>query len=65
MIGDNEPYDGRVPMGYSQIVQGQYKNVEMALIEIRQDLVADLEGQSWAAKILFDAVRPFLNHETI
>ena len=65
VIGDNEPYDARVPMGYSQIVHGYRKNVEMALIEIRQDLVVDKDGQAWAARILYDAIHPLLNHETV
>jgi predicted N-formylglutamate amidohydrolase len=65
VIGDNEPYDARVPMGYSQIEQGYCKNVEMALIEIRQDLIVDQGGQSWAAQILYDAIYPLLNHETL
>lgn len=64
VIGDNEPYDGRIPLGYSQIEQGYHKNVEMALIEIRQDLIVDQAGQSWAAKILYDAIDPLLSLET-
>ena len=64
LIGDNEPYDARVPMGYSQIVQANQKNVEMALIEIRQDLVTDEAGQTWAAQILYDTIHPLLDQST-
>ncbi|MGB5706973.1 MAG: N-formylglutamate amidohydrolase [Arenicellales bacterium] len=65
VIGDNQPYNAKVPMGYSQIVQANDKNVEMALIEIRQDLVVDEKGQSWAAEVLYDAVYPLLTNTTV
>ena len=64
LIGDNEPYDARVPMGYSQIVQASQKSVEMALIEIRQDLVTDEAGQTWAAQILYDTLHPLIDQGT-
>jgi len=64
-IGDNQPYNAKVPMGYSQIVQANDKKVVMALIEIRQDLVVDEQGQSWAADILYDALYPLLTNTAV
>ena len=40
-IGHNEPYHALNPRGYAMTTHAQDRDVEMALIEIRQDLVAD------------------------
>ena len=64
-IGDNEPYHARQPLGYSLVEHAAKKNVEMALIEIRQDLITDEKGQQWAADILYEVIAPLLEFETL
>jgi len=61
VIGDNEPYHARDPLGYSLVVHGANRNVEIVLLEIRQDLIADSAGQEWAAGIIHDAMKPLLD----
>ena len=65
VVGDNEPYHARNPLGYSLVAHAASKNVEMALIEIRQDLIADEAGQRWAAEILYQIVEPLLDQSII
>ena len=62
IIGDNEPYHARKPLGYSLVEHAAKQNVEMALIEIRQDLIREEEGQRWAADIIFKVVGGLLDH---
>jgi len=61
VIGDNEPYHARDPLGYSLVEHGANRDVEIVLIEIRQDLIADAAGQEWAARIIFEAFNPLLD----
>jgi predicted N-formylglutamate amidohydrolase len=59
-IGDNQPYHANSPQGYAMVAHAEKNNTEMALIEIRQDLICQNDGQHWAADILFDALNPLL-----
>ena len=61
VIGNNEPYHARQPLGYSLVEHAAKKNVEMALIEIRQNLIADDAGQQWAADILYEVISPLID----
>jgi len=60
-IGDNEPYSGRDAHGYSIQEHAERHNLAHALIEIRQDLIADAHGVAlWAdrlARVLDDVLQ--------
>lgn len=59
VVGDNEPYDGALP-GDTLDEEVTAHGLAGALIEIRQDLIADAAGQAeWAAR-LARALRPIL-----
>ncbi len=64
-IGHNQPYHARNPLGYAMMVHAQARDVDMALIEIRQDLIEDHNGQAWAADILHRALVPLLDYSEI
>jgi len=59
-IGDNQPYHARDPMGYAQVEHAEKNGMEMALIEIRQDLIVDEPGQKKAAEILHQVISPLI-----
>jgi predicted N-formylglutamate amidohydrolase len=60
-VGDNEPYFVSDETDYTIPVHGERRNIPHALIEIRQDLLADEKGErEWAqrlARILLEAYR--------
>jgi predicted N-formylglutamate amidohydrolase len=60
-VGDNEPYFVSDETDYTIPVHGERRNIPHALIEIRQDLLADEKGErEWAqrlARILPEAYR--------
>lgn len=52
VIGDNQPYSGRDPEGYSIHTHGGDRGIPNVLIEVRQDLVDTHHGaELWAARI--------------
>lgn len=60
VVGDNEPYSGRNPVGYSLATYGNGMGLAPAVFEIRQDLIEDLENaRIWAAR-LARALEPLL-----
>lgn len=59
-IGNNKPYPARDPKGYAQVTHAEKNGIEMALIEIRQDLIQDSAGQKWAADILYAVLKPII-----
>lgn len=61
LIGDNQPYHARAPLGYAMIKHTAELDVEMILIETRQDLVSEEKGQRWAADILYQVLAPLLD----
>jgi predicted N-formylglutamate amidohydrolase len=59
-IGDNEPYSGRHPAGYTTHVHAQARGLAHVSLEIRQDLIDSPPGvASWAER-LCAALRPIL-----
>jgi predicted N-formylglutamate amidohydrolase len=67
VVGDNEPYSGRAGHGYSIKAHAEDLGLAHALLEIRQDLIADEEGQArWAGvlhRVLKDVLAdPALHH---
>ncbi len=51
VVGDNEPYSGRLK-GDTMWRHGTMRGIAHAIIEIRQDLIADERGQAeWAERI--------------
>jgi predicted N-formylglutamate amidohydrolase len=59
-IGDNEPYSGRHPAGYTTHVHAQTRGLAHVSLEIRQDLIDSPAGvASWAER-LCTALRPVL-----
>jgi len=61
VVGDNEPYAATVLTDFSIVYHGERRALPHVELEVRQDLVADAEGQSaWAerlARVLTTAVR--------
>ena len=58
-VGDNEPYDGAL-IGDTMYDLGTRRGLGHALIEIRQDLVADARGEAAWAERLARLVQPLL-----
>lgn len=54
-VGDNEPYSGR-ELYYTMHRHGEAHGLMQATIEIRQDLIADADGEARWAAILADAL---------
>ncbi|MCY3768397.1 MAG: N-formylglutamate amidohydrolase [Gammaproteobacteria bacterium] len=59
-IGENEPYPATDPEGYAQTVYGHQPGVEFALLEIRQDLIANRQGQRKISEFIHEALIPIL-----
>ena len=52
VVGENQPYSGRDPEGYSIHTHGGDRGIPNVLIEVRQDLVDTHHGaEIWAARI--------------
>ena len=60
VVGDNEPYSGRTGHGYSIRAHAEASGLAHALLEIRQDLIADEEGQARWAGILHRVLKDVL-----
>ena len=52
VVGDNEPYDGRVGRGYGIVEHGERNGLPHALIEIRQDQIDTQRGAEAMAACL-------------
>lgn len=63
-VGANEPYSG-ITHGYGLKVHGIAHGVPHAELEIRQDLIADAEGQGRWTEILAEVLTPILAHPDI
>jgi predicted N-formylglutamate amidohydrolase len=59
-VGDNQPYSGRMRFGYSVEVHATECGLPNVLVELREDLVFDEDGQRRTAALLADALRPIL-----
>jgi predicted N-formylglutamate amidohydrolase len=52
VVGDNEPYDVTDATDYTIPVHGERRGLPHVAIEIRQDLIADADGQrAWSARL--------------
>jgi predicted N-formylglutamate amidohydrolase len=60
VIGDNEPYSGRLQYGYSIASHADAARLPNVLIELREDIVAGEDERRRTAAILADALRPIL-----
>jgi predicted N-formylglutamate amidohydrolase len=65
IVGDNEPYSGRHPAGYTIDIHAEQRGWPGASLEIRQDLIADRAGVLLWADILSRALRPILSDATL
>lgn len=61
IVGDNEPYSGHHTADYSIDTHAESRGMAHAGIEIRQDLIADEEGQARWATVLGDALAGILS----
>lgn len=55
-VGDNQPYDGRFAMGYTLEHHAIGRGLPHAMIELRNDEIANPEGQARWARIVGDAL---------
>jgi len=60
VVGDNQPYSGRLHYGYSIEVHAGETGLPHVLVEMREDLVATAEDQQRTASILVAALAPIL-----
>jgi predicted N-formylglutamate amidohydrolase len=60
VVGDNQPYSGRGRHGYTVETHAQSRGLANALIEVRQDLIAEDDGADAWADRLAQALRPAL-----
>lgn len=56
VVGDNEPYSARDPLGYTMSAHGTDRNIPHVAIEIRQDLIDTHQGAEKWACIMADAI---------
>lgn len=56
VVGDNEPYSGREPAGYTVDVHAAANHWPHVAIEVRQDLIDTPAGVSWWADVLARAL---------
>jgi predicted N-formylglutamate amidohydrolase len=64
-VGDNEPYSGRNAHGYTVDMHALARGLPHVLIELRQDLIAEAEGQGLWAERMASALRPILADPSI
>jgi len=62
VVGDNEPYSGRDGHGYTIKAHAEALGLAHALLEIRQDLIADESGQARWADILHRVLKDVLGN---
>lgn len=60
-IGDNKPYHATDPQGYAQARYSHEHGVELVLLEIRQDLITDCDGQTKITESVCQALSAILN----
>jgi len=65
LVGDNEPYSAREPVGYTVRHHAVAHGLPHVAIELRQDLIADAAGASQWADRLALALRPILARSEI
>jgi predicted N-formylglutamate amidohydrolase len=60
VVGDNEPYSAREPAGYTVRTHAVKRGLSHVAVEIRQDLIAEPEGEREWAERLAAALTPIL-----
>jgi predicted N-formylglutamate amidohydrolase len=51
-VGDNEPYAASEQTDYGLVEHGERRGLPHVELEVRQDLLADIEGQqTWALRL--------------
>ena len=65
IVGDNEPYSGRHPAGYTIDMHAERRGWPGVSLEIRQDLITDTRGAVEWADRLSAALRPILADDTL
>jgi len=60
VVGDNQPYSAREPVGYTQRHHGHDAGLPHVAIELRQDLIADERGATAWAERLGRVLKPLL-----
>ncbi len=60
VVGDNQPYSAREPVGYTQRHHAHARGLPHVAIELRQDLVAETPGAVEWAERLARALQPIL-----
>jgi len=60
-VGDNEPYSGRHPAGYTMDAHAEARGLPHVSIEVRQDLLATPGGVAEWASLLASALGPILS----
>ena len=63
-VGDNEPYSGRHPAGYTIEAHAESRGLPHVSIEVRQDLLLTPAGVSEWAALLGKALRSILTSES-
>jgi predicted N-formylglutamate amidohydrolase len=61
LVGDNEPYSGRHPAGYTMDRHAEPGRLPHVTVEVRQDLLATTAGVGAAAALLATALRSILD----
>lgn len=59
VVGDNQPYSAREPLGYTMNVHGTELNIPHVVIEIRQDLIDTHHGAEQWAGLMVDVINQF------
>jgi predicted N-formylglutamate amidohydrolase len=65
VVGDNEPYSAREPVGYTQRHHAFEAGLPHVAIELRQDLVADRQGATSWAERLARVLKPILARDEL
>jgi predicted N-formylglutamate amidohydrolase len=65
VVGDNEPYSAREPVGYTMRAHACPAGLPHALVEIRQDLIDTPAGAEEWAGILAGCLKPILAREEL
>ncbi|MDC0948092.1 N-formylglutamate amidohydrolase [Gammaproteobacteria bacterium] len=61
-VGDNQPYDARIPYGYTDVTYGERRGTPYILVEIRQDLLTTAQGVEQWADILWAMMQAVEDH---
>lgn len=56
LVGDNQPYNGFTHKGYTLPAHADAQDIPGVLVEFRQDLIADRQGQEKWATIFYEAL---------